>query len=128
VVVFSSTSSSENMSTLLLEAGDKKTSLRDSLEKTASDIDTSSVSDKIPELGAPLQVKGGFASALKRSRLDLDAIATQPSVFDNPVTLEIYRPPPQYENTHRFDPVARWTWREEKVCRSSNLFIYSTDA
>ncbi|KAF8203870.1 major facilitator superfamily domain-containing protein [Pholiota molesta] len=102
------------MSTLLLEAGDKKTSLRDSLEKTASDIDTSSVSDKIPELGAPLQVKGGFASALKRSRLDLDAIATQPSVFDNPVTLEIYRPPPQYENTHRFDPVARWTWREEK--------------
>ncbi|KAF9225352.1 hypothetical protein BS17DRAFT_801418 [Gyrodon lividus] len=45
---------------------------------------------------------------------DLDSVATQPSVFDDPVTLEVYRPPPQYENTHRFDPNARWTWREEK--------------
>ena len=32
---------------------------------------------------------------------DLDAVATQPSVFDNPVTLELYRPPQSYENTSK---------------------------
>ena len=46
---------------------------------------------------------------------NLDAVATQPSVFDDPVTLELYRPPQSYENTHRFDPNARWTFREERV-------------
>lgn len=46
---------------------------------------------------------------------NLDAVATQPSVFDDPVTLELYRPPQSYENTHRFDPNARWTLREERV-------------
>ncbi|KAF8755011.1 Major Facilitator Superfamily [Rhizoctonia solani] len=46
--------------------------------------------------------------------VDLDSTATQPSVFDDSKTLEIYRPPASYENAHRFDPDARWTWREEK--------------
>ena len=50
-----------------------------------------------------------------RKRENLDAIATKPSVFDDPVTLEVYRPPPSYENAHRFDPTARWTLREEIV-------------
>ena len=52
---------------------------------------------------------------LRRTAQDPDSIATQPSVFDNPDTLELYRPPPTYENAHRFDPEARWTWREEQV-------------
>jgi hypothetical protein len=51
----------------------------------------------------------------RMAKRDLDAIATQPSVFDDPVTLELYRPPQSYENAHRFDPNARWTFREEKV-------------
>ena len=74
-------------------------------------------SEEIPELGTPVQ-PGSLARAFafwRRDKLDLDAIATQPSVFDDPVSLEVYRPPPRYENTHRFDPLARWTWREEKV-------------
>ena len=57
----------------------------------------------------------------RKAKNDLDALATRPSVFDDPVTLELYRPPKSYENAHRFDPNARWTFREERVgfkCRN----------
>ncbi|KAJ7757496.1 major facilitator superfamily domain-containing protein [Mycena metata] len=73
--------------------------------------------DKAPPLGVPVENRrpAGFWARWKDAPgRDPDSIATQPSVFDDPVTLEAYRPPPQYENTHRFDPAARWTWREEK--------------
>jgi hypothetical protein len=73
------------------------------------------VVDQVPPLGAPTEQTTSIWSLRKQTHRDLDAIATQPSVFDDPVTLKAYHPPPQYENTHRFNPLARWTWREEKV-------------
>lgn len=65
-------------------------------------------------LSAPPEPRHGFRF-WRRHRRALDATATQPSVFDDPATLELYRPPSTYENAHRFDSTARWTWQEEIV-------------
>lgn len=44
---------------------------------------------------------------------DLDAIATKRSVYDDADLATHYYPKKEYENLHRFDPNARWTYREE---------------
>lgn len=44
---------------------------------------------------------------------DPSAIATLPSVYDNPETAAQYQPRSDWENLHRFDPLFRWTWAEE---------------
>ncbi|KAJ3778322.1 major facilitator superfamily domain-containing protein [Lentinula raphanica] len=78
-------------------------------------ISTISFTEQKPPLGVLVDNGGGgLWGRLKKSNVDPDSVATQPSVFDDPFTCEIYRPPLQYENAHRFDPDARWTWREEK--------------
>ncbi|KAK1528238.1 major facilitator superfamily transporter [Colletotrichum paranaense] len=55
----------------------------------------------------------------KAEEYDLDAIATQPSIWDSE-NVEEYKSlyiHPQWENWAAFDPSFRWTWREERAVR-----------
>ena len=51
----------------------------------------------------------------RKESLDLDSIATRRSIYDDPNLGKHYWPKADHESIHRFDPKARWTWREEKV-------------
>ncbi|KAK0103873.1 hypothetical protein ONS96_004982 [Cadophora gregata f. sp. sojae] len=79
-------------------------------EKTAG-VRSNEVSTALP-LGVPAQEKR-FWFQRNKTNYDPNAIATQPSVFDDPDTAKEYQPPASWENIHRFDPSARWTWGEE---------------
>ncbi|KAI5458911.1 major facilitator superfamily domain-containing protein [Mariannaea sp. PMI_226] len=94
--------------------------LRDDQKVTAS-TSTRRDSDTLP-LGTPINEKIFWWQ--KTPSVDGDAIATQESVFDDPVLAKRYEPRPDWENIHRFDPSARWTWAEEhNVVRKIDLKI-----
>ncbi|KAG6358285.1 hypothetical protein INS49_014169 [Diaporthe citri] len=50
---------------------------------------------------------------LKKDHKQLDEIATQRSVYDDPSISRFFTPTARYENLHRFGTEARWTWRED---------------
>ncbi|KAI1078755.1 MFS general substrate transporter [Whalleya microplaca] len=67
--------------------------------------------DSIPALGKPETRRKLWFQRSKK--YNLEGIATQPSVYDIPDIASQYKPREDWENLHRFDPKARWTWEEE---------------
>lgn len=67
----------------------------------------------IPPLGVPAAERRWFWQRSDKT-VDGEAIATQESVFDDPDLAKHYQPRDDWENLHRFDPLARWTVNEER--------------
>ncbi|KAI0064887.1 allantoate permease [Artomyces pyxidatus] len=82
-------------------------------KKTPVDVDTSADDLVEPEEEGRTRVTEFLLG--RRKPVDLDAIATRRSVFDNPTLAKHYWPTDRYENLHRFNPNARWTYREEQA-------------
>lgn len=91
-------------------------------DKDVADVHTALIGSTGPALGAPEVRRRFWWSRVKAS--DPDDIATQASVYDDVELAEQYRPNADWENIHRFDPDARWTWAEErKVVRKIDFRI-----
>ncbi|KAK3352882.1 major facilitator superfamily domain-containing protein [Lasiosphaeria hispida] len=113
------------MSTVLTRSGNAAAEKRerDADGKLDPDASTTSV-NSIPPLGVAVEEKRFWFQRGGKTSYDPDAIATLPSVYDDPETAEKYQPRSDWENLSRFDPLARWTWGEEyKLVRKIDFRI-----
>lgn len=102
-----------------LDSIDKKSFVDATTTKNVDDFDSTISRDDLTEADPDSTTK--FTDIFRRRRrgpVNLDAIATKRSVYDDPSIAAHYWPKKNYENYHRFDPNARWTVREEKVRRA----------
>ncbi|KAI0535385.1 major facilitator superfamily domain-containing protein [Xylaria digitata] len=96
------------MPTVSFDKSTPEKAIRDEIEGSAEKEDKIS---SVPPLGQPQEEKKFWFQRGKN--YDPNAIATQPSVYDVIDVRDQYTPRADWENFHRFDPLARWSWGEE---------------
>lgn len=87
-------------------------SKRDNTSDDVTSVRPDDLCDAEPE---PFSFTNWFFRRQVYKPTDVNAISTRRSVYDDTKLAQYYWPKPEYENIHRFDVKARWTFKEERV-------------